>query len=40
VVLVDLNSGGIIRRINVGGRPSRLEIAGALRTGNYRPHSH
>jgi hypothetical protein len=40
VVLLNLNSGGIIRRVNVGGRPSRLEIAGALRAGNYRPHNH
>jgi hypothetical protein len=38
VVLIDLNSGGIMRRINVGGRPSRLEIAGALRSGEHRLH--
>jgi hypothetical protein len=40
VVLIDLNSGAIIRRINVGGKPSRLEIAGALRAGEYRMHAH
>lgn len=40
VVLINLNSGGITRRINVGGRPSRIEIAGALRAGEYRLHSH
>jgi hypothetical protein len=40
VVLVNLDTGTVIRRMNVGGRPSRLEIAGALRAGTYRPHSH
>jgi hypothetical protein len=40
VVLINLNSGGITRRINVGGRPSRLEITGALRAGNFRHHAH
>jgi hypothetical protein len=38
VVLLDLNGGTVIRRINVGGRPSRLEIAGALRAGEYHHH--
>lgn len=40
VVLLNLNSGAITRRVNVGGQPSRLEIAGALRAGNYRHHTH
>jgi hypothetical protein len=40
VVLLNLNSGAVIRRINLGGRPSRLEIAGALRAGQYRLHGH
>jgi hypothetical protein len=38
VVLVNLNTGAQIRRINVGGRPSRIAIAGALGAGQYTPH--
>jgi zinc transport system substrate-binding protein len=38
VVLVNLNTGAQIRRIAVGGSPSRLAIAGALGAGPYTPH--
>lgn len=35
VVLVNLATGVVIRRINVGGTPSRLTILGATRSGMY-----
>ena len=35
VVLVNLDSGTILRRINVGGQPSRLTILGPTRAGMY-----
>jgi len=35
VVLVNLATGAIIRRINVGGQPSRLTILGPTRAGMY-----
>ncbi len=37
VVLVNLASGSVIRRINVGGAPSRLALLGAQRAGQYTP---
>lgn len=38
VVLLNLNTGAQVRRIAVGGKPSRLAIGGALRAGSYRLH--
>jgi len=38
VVLLDLNTGTQIRRLALGGKPSRIAIAGALRAGMYTPH--
>lgn len=37
VVLVNMANGTIIRRINVGGNPSRLTIAGAKQNGQFTP---
>jgi hypothetical protein len=37
VVLVNLATGAVTRRINVGGAPSRLALLGASRTGQYTP---
>jgi hypothetical protein len=36
VVLVNLASGAVIRRVNVGGAPSRLAMLGAQRPGSTR----
>lgn len=36
VVLVNLATGAVVRRIGVGGSPSRLAILGATRVGSYR----
>ena len=38
VVLVNLASGGVIRRISVGGAPSRIAILGAQASGRYTLH--
>lgn len=37
VVLVDLARGTVIRRVAVGGAPSRLTLLGAQRSGRYTP---
>jgi hypothetical protein len=37
VVLVDLNTGSVIRRVTVGGSPSRLAMVGARQAGEYTP---
>lgn len=35
IVLVNLGSGSVARRVPVGGAPSRIAILGATRAGNY-----
>lgn len=37
VVLINLSSGTVIRRVNIGGAPSRLALLGAQRSGQYTP---
>jgi hypothetical protein len=38
VVLIDLSTGTVIRRVQVGGAPSRLTILGAQASGRYTEH--
>lgn len=40
VVLVSLETGTVIRRMNLGGQPSRISILGALDAGEYHVDNH